>query len=304
MDLRALATMARDQQGVFSRWQAYARGADERWLRRAEGRGLLDRHALNVFGFAGLPPSWRLDLMVGMLDLGDGTTVSYCSAGAFHVFDSFLEGPLEYTIPAGRWIRRAGLSIHTADDLRRVDRVLIGGFVVTTPARTIIDLSSVVDSERLGDAVDSALRDRLTTEAVLRRRLAALRRQGRRGVRLLDEVLDGRPMGGPMASRLERRFLALVRSAHLPEPECQVVFRDSRETHIARVDFFFRALALVVEVSGHRTHSSRSQRANDAIRHRRLVARGIRPIEFTSDEVFGNPSGVLADLLPYFVQAS
>ena len=83
MDLRALATLARDQQGVFSRWQAYGNGADECWLRRAEVRGVLDRHALNVFGFAGLPPSWRLDLMVGMLDLGDGTTVSYLQRRCF-----------------------------------------------------------------------------------------------------------------------------------------------------------------------------------------------------------------------------
>ena len=151
------------------------------------------------------------------------------------------------------------------------------GFVVTTPARTIIDLSSVVGAEELGEAVDSALRDRL-----------------------LDEVLDGRPMGGPMASRLERRFLALVRAAHLPEPECQVVFRTREKQQIARVDFFFRALSLVVEVTGHRTHSTRSQRANDAVRHRRLVAKGVRPIEFTSDEVFDNPTAVLADLLPHF----
>jgi very-short-patch-repair endonuclease len=83
-----------------------------------------------------------------------------------------------------------------------------------------------------------------------------------------------------------------------------VAFRTGDKKQIARVDFFFRAQSLVVEVTGHRTHSTRSQRANDAVRHRRLVAKGVRPIEFTSDEVFGNPAGVLADLLPHFAPRS
>jgi very-short-patch-repair endonuclease len=304
MDLRPLAALAREQQGVFSRWQAYGIGGDRRALRRSVDLGVLECHAANVYGFAGVPPTWRRSLMVGMLDLGEGATVSHRSAGALHGFDGFGEGPLEYTIPTGRWITRSDLIVHKASDLHRVDRRPMAGFNVTTPARTIIDLSSVVDAEDLGDAVDSALRDGLASEAVLRHRLATLRRRGRRNVRLLDEVLDGRPMGGPMASRLERRFLALVRTAHLPEAECQVAFRTGDKKQIARVDFFFRAQSLVVEVTGHRTHSTRSQRANDAVRHRRLVAKGVRPIEFTSDEVFGNPAGVLADLLPHFAPRS
>ena len=67
-------------------------------------------------------------------------------------------------------------------------------------------------------------------------------------------------------------------------------------TFLARVDFAYSAMNLIVEVSGHRTHSTRHDLAANAERHRELVANGWRGIEFTSDEVFFQPAQVRDEL--------
>jgi hypothetical protein len=68
-------------------------------------------------------------------------------------------------------------------DVRQIRRV-----PSTAVSRTLIDLAAepgVVD-DRLADAVDSALRDGLVTEHVLRGRMALLRGSGRDGIRRLE----------------------------------------------------------------------------------------------------------------------
>ena len=54
-----------------------------------------------------------------------------------------------------------------------------------------------------------------------------------------------------MESWLERRFLAAIRRAGLPEPNRQRVYRSDGR-HVAHVDFDFEPVPLVVEVGGRR----------------------------------------------------
>ena len=67
-------------------------------------------------------------------------------------------------------------------------------------------------------------------------------------------------------------------------------------TFLAMVDFAYSAVNLIVEISGHRTHSTGHDLAANAKRHRGLVANGWRWIEFTSDEVFRQPDQVRDEL--------
>jgi very-short-patch-repair endonuclease len=83
---------------------------------------------------------------------------------------------------------------------------------------------------------------------------------------------------------LERRFLELMREAGLPRPSTQVVFRSGQRT-VARVDFLYRDLAIVVEVTGRRGHSSPTERARDAQRRNELQDMGVRVFEYTWEDV-------------------
>jgi hypothetical protein len=88
------------------------------------------------------------------------------------------------------------------------------GVRTTTATRTIIDLAaSRHPAARIEQAVDSAVRLKLTTIPRLTKRMSELA-PGRAGIRLLREILLD--SGGE--STLERRFLRLVREARLPRP--------------------------------------------------------------------------------------
>jgi very-short-patch-repair endonuclease len=141
------------------------------------------------------------------------------------------------------------------------------------------------DVRRVGIS-DTTLRLRLVGERRLADRAVERHSSGVNGGRLLLDVLGAD--GGE--SRLERRFLAMVRRTGLASPQRQVVHRDGRR-FVARVDFLFGP-DLVVEVAGHGAHAGRRQRQRDAQRHTELTLAGRRVLTFTYEDVSERPEWV------------
>ena len=139
-------------------------------------------------------------------------------------------------------------------DLPSIDRATIDGLPATSPARTLIDLARFVGPKQLTAAVDSALRDRLTSELHLHRRIVALRSRGRYGIPKLLAVIEGSEASRGGHSWLERRFLELCASAGLPKPSAQQVMARTNE-HLVRVDCHFPGTRVVVELLGYRWHA-------------------------------------------------
>jgi very-short-patch-repair endonuclease len=81
-------------------------------------------------------------------------------------------------------------------------------------------------------------------------------------------------------------------AAGLPIPRVQATFDD--DGRVIRVDFFFDEARLVIEVLGHRTHSTRRQLAADAERRAKLTLRGYEVVEFTYEHVRHRPDYVAA----------
>jgi very-short-patch-repair endonuclease len=97
---------------------------------------------------------------------------------------------------------------------------------------------------------------------------------------------------------LERRFLRLVREAGISRPRPQVITRWGGR-FVARVDFSFDSLPVVVEVSGRLGHTLEPERRRDARRRNERQALGYYVIEFTTTDVVTNPAYVLAELARY-----
>jgi very-short-patch-repair endonuclease len=70
----------------------------------------------------------------------------------------------------------------------------------------------------------------------------------------------------------------------LPRPTPQVIHRLDGKA-IARVDFLFEHLDVVVEVSGRKGHSSPAERARDAQRRNELLELGRLVYEYTWEQV-------------------
>jgi Protein of unknown function (DUF559) len=253
------------------------------WWERA-GRGVVrDRAA---------PITWHQQLWAALLAVGPAAVVSHEAAAAMHGIGGFAGGAIVLSVPRAARGRRPGMHVHGVGRLARPDVVELARMPVTSASRAIIDLAAIgTSADRLGDGIDDAVRLGLSSPAYLRRRLDALGRRGRSGVRLLDELmLDS---GGH--SHLERRFLRIVRSAGLPRPSCQVIHRRGSRT-VARVDFEWTPWRTVVEVSGRRGHVSERDRTRDAHRRNELQHEGFTVVEFTTSHVVGDQAYVLATL--------
>jgi very-short-patch-repair endonuclease len=65
---------------------------------------------------------------------------------------------------------------------------------------------------------------------------------------------------------------------------------------VARVDFAWPPGPLIVEVNGHRTHSTREQLQADEQRRTELTLLGLRVVAFMYDDVIGRPDWVVSRL--------
>ncbi len=286
-----VADLAESQLGCATKAQAVACGLTHNQVHQRIRAGRWEWAGSRTFTFAGAPPSWEQQVMAGCLDLGPQAVVSHRSAAALHGFDGFVREPVEFTLPRAARNRGARWSVHTTTSLPLIDRVRVGIFPCTSAARTIVDLARHAREAELERAIDTAVRNGLTSPIFLRKRLAELRGPGRHGVTVLDRLmLDS---GGH--TPLERAFLRMVRLAGMPTPTCQRRFTAHGRT-VARVDFCFDPPRVVVEVSGQRGHSSPSERAKDARRRNELQSKGFVVLEFTYDDVVKRPRYVLAML--------
>ena len=260
------------------------------WERR-QGAGLWIQIVPGRYRHAATPPSFDMNVTAGAAWLGRRGALF--GATALHWLGVDVDEPrhVDFLVPRIRRSIPNWMTLHTTTRWDNRDIIRHNGLRTSTATRAIIDMATqpvkVRDLER---AIDSAVQMRRTAIPRLRARLAGLGGTGRTGCRLLRELLLD--SGGE--SYLERRFLALVRTAGLPRPECQVVFKRG-DVVVARVDFRFPG-SVVVEVSGRLGHVSDTDRQRDARRRNHLQISGLIVLEFTTVDVIDDPLYVLTTL--------
>mgnify|MGYP002378587735 CR=1 FL=1 len=227
-------------------------------------------------------------------DVGDPVWVGYDTAAALHPFDGFrLRRPFHLVVPRGRSLHRVGHVIHTLRDIRPIDTEEIFGLPVMSPTRTLLQIAAHHDLTGTTHALDGALRDGLTSEDALHRRLAELRRPGRDGTKRLLDALQGREITRGGHSWLEREFLRLAHIAGLPRPRTQAILARRRD-RLVRVDAWFDGTPVVVELLGYRWHRTTIQMSVDAERMNRLVLDGYLPLQFTYQQIVTEAVDVMA----------
>ncbi len=276
---RTLARLAATQRQVFTRAQARQAGLSASDVAYRQSSGLFVACGPHTLRFAGTTLDYRGRLQAGLLDLGPEALVAGLAAAALHHLDGFDEGPLEYLVLRSMRNRRTPGIVMSTPAIEPLDRVVVDGLPTCSPTLTIVQLLGREGPVEVGNALDSATRRRLTAPSVVRQRLERLGRQGRRGVCAFDEVMRS----GGVESWLERRFLAAIRRAGLPEPLLQRVYRKDGK-HVARVDFDFGG-AVVVEVGGRRGYLSAAERRRQEHRRNQLQLLGKTVYFFTTEDV-------------------
>jgi len=274
-DLR-IAAAARGQQGVFSRARALAAGATPRMIQTRIDSGRWERLHRGVYRIGGTPRSWQGSLLAACLAAGQRAVVSHRSAAALWRFRDRETRRLEITVPRHASAQLGGVTIHRSSRLDGIDRTAIDGIPVTSASRTLIDLAAVVPRGVVEEALDDALRRRLTTLSGLRARLRHLGGSGRTGTAAIRALLEQRdPRSAIPESVFETRLLRALRAARLPKPVLQHRIYDGRRL-VAVVDFAYPAERVAIEADGYRWHSGRARWARDLARRNTLTALGWR----------------------------
>lgn len=290
--LGAIAERSRSQLGLLHHDQAADLGATPHQIRRLVAVGLLERVEPGVLRLVGAPVTWEQQLLAGTLGLGPHAAVSHAAAAALWELDGVRPGAVEFTVPRGNRNRIAIGKVHSTLLVDPVDFDRRSRFAVTAVARTIIDCAPRFNLRLLETIIDGACRDRLTSEGALFERVRALRRPGRSK---LLAILGVDEQSGRPHTWLERELLIICRRAGIGGIRMQTEL--TAEGRLARVDAMLDTHRLVVEVAGHRTHSTRRQRQADNERRLRLEQQGYRVLEFTYEDVTQRPTYVTDTIL-------
>ena len=167
---------------------------------------------------------------------------------------------------------------------------MVLAIAVTTVARTLVDLAAVLSLDALARACHEAGVLHGTTPAHVEAVLA--RRPTSPGAAKLRRVLHGDVR--VTLSKLERRFLALLKAEGFPLPQ------TNRRIGGRRVDCRWPAHRLTIEVDGYRYHRSRHAWEQDRRREREARARGDEFRRYTYGDVLEDPRLMLSELRVLF----
>jgi len=276
---RAAGVMGR-QHGLITSSQALDVGISRQRCSQLVQRGIWERPGRGLFGPAGMPWSWRRQVMGAVLVGPPGSLASHRSAAALLGVGGIVDPVPEVTIPRFTNLRRPGIVVHESTDVHLADVRVIDGIPTTGPRRLAMDLGAVVSEGRYRHALrEVRFRHEVSTEALLRTYLRH-KRSGRRGGGALRDWLDRYyAIEGVPESGLELVVLDALVDAGIPVPVAQLFV--STPAGRFRLDFAWPACMVAVEVDG-RQHADPEAVARDAVRDAALAGLGWTVIRIRS----------------------
>lgn len=279
------------QWGVITLHEAIACGMSPDAVRRRVDTGRWITLYPAVYRLREVGPSWQQALMAGCRWAGPAAAASHRAAARLHGLG--LEyAPTEVVLDARKKAPRS-LKLHCTEALPAQDVTSVEGIPATTASRTLIDLGAVTSVQVVERALESALRQGLTSIWHLIGRLDELGKPGRNGVGAIRTVLRARdPRLAPTGSELETMLSALISRSHLPNPQRQFNISDA-DGFIGRTDFAYPAQFLVLEVQSARWHLEKDRWLSDMERRNRLMLLGWRILELPWQDIVRRPLQVI-----------
>ena len=219
---RSVAGLAAVHHGVFdlgalrelhaSQKEIHQRLTTGRWLRPYQG----------VFRLAGVPTTWRGDVLAACFAGGPNAVASHRSAAELWGWPGKRTDFVEITCPRWRRGQEAGPVVHESKALDPGDCRVVDSIPVTSPELTLLVLGAVCSPTTVEMALDVALRREQVSYGSLRALLKRLGRRGRNGSGVLRTIVDERaPEQAIPESPMETKMLRLLRQLGFPPPTPQ-----------------------------------------------------------------------------------
>jgi hypothetical protein len=288
-----LADRAERQHGVVSTPQLEALGYSRVAITRAAQSGRLHRLHRGVYAVGHKSLTWHSHCLAAVLACWPNALASHTSAAWLWELLASRPGTFHVTASTRRH-RKTAMRLHYAR-LAEEDREVCDGIPVTSLSRTLLDLAATTSATRLDRAIERAeergLFDLLAVDALL------CRAGGHRGAgRLRRALAIYRDEPAFTRSRLERRFLALVRRSGLPAPSMN--FSEAGY----ELDAYWQPERFAVELDVYETHGTRAAFERDRLRQENLKLQGIETIRITGPRLDREPAKVMERVARLLVQ--
>jgi hypothetical protein len=279
-----VARIASRQHGVVTRAQLLEAGLSRSAVERRVEKGVLHREFRGVYRVGHRAPSIEARYMAAVLACGERAVLS--GRAAAFLF-GLIKGPAprpEVSTTADRCL--AGVMTRRVRQLDRRDVTVYRAIPIMTVPHVLLELAGTLSLDALARACHEATVRHRVSAATADATLA--RRPNSRGARKLREIFDGEIR--VTLSKLERDFLAVLRSSELPLPQTNRLV-DGRH-----IDCHWPEYGLTVELDGYRYHHSRHAWEQDRRREREARARGDEFRRYTYGDVTEDQRLMLAEL--------
>jgi very-short-patch-repair endonuclease len=283
-----VARRAADAWGVLSLDELAACGLSRDAVMKRVRNGRLHPLHRGVYavGHVNLPLEGRF--LAAVKACGHGAVLSHRSAAALWGFLDWDDRYPEVTVFGASRNVHHGIRIHRTTALDPHDTTHHKGIPLTSPARTLLDLATILDHRPLRRAV----REAQSRQRVNLRQIAEVlgRHHRRRGSARLARIIATGP--APTRSELEDAVLDLILRRGLVRPDVNVplIIRGRRVIP----DFRWPGQRLVVEADGAAWHGDRLAREDDAERQALLEAHGERVLRVTWEQAIARPGQTLS----------
>jgi Protein of unknown function (DUF559) len=226
--------------------------------------------------------------MAAVLACGPNAVLSHGDAGAHWSLVPARGGRTHVTTPlrSGRDPDPPRIRLHRVGTVRTWETTINDGIPVTTPARTLLDLSPTLRPRAMEDVIAQSVRLGLFDLVAVRRCIDEHPRQhGAPALRRLLDDLQGVGVAD-FRSTLEVTFLQLCDDHQLPAPQANVSLAGFI------VDFHWPGTRLVVETDGFTYHSTPTAFERDRERDQHLTMAGYTVLRFTYNQVTREPEAV------------
>jgi very-short-patch-repair endonuclease len=287
---RRAAEIAAEAWGIVTAAELRECGLTSNAISARKRIGWLHQLYRGVYALGHPNPPWEGRLLAAVKACGPDALLSHYSAAELWGFVDRLDRLPDVTVGASGSRNRRGIRIHRSESLALEDRRVHAAIPVTSPARTLLDLASMLDEHRVRRAV---------------RRAQGL---GRVTLRQLGRVLDRYPRrrgsgvvraaigagAAPTRSERESDVLDLIIDGGLAHPDVNRPLLIGGRRVIP--DFRWPKQHLVLEVDSTAWHENPLARADDRERQALLEAYGERVVRVHWREAILRPARTLRQL--------
>jgi hypothetical protein len=273
---RRIAALAKRQHGYITHAQLISQGLGRgaiQW-RIKIGRLIPVYHGVYAVGHLPTHPVDRA--YAALLACGESSDLGYGTAMCVWGLWRRWEIPFEVIVPSRR--TTSGVKIHRAL-LTAADRRIQLGLRVTSPARTLLDMTPRLTDKQLRRGVNKLrLEHGLTPEQIAD---VVTRLHRHPGVPRLEKFAEMH--AGPTRSDPEDKFVDFCKRFGLPEP----LFNETINGR--EVDAFFPIERVIVEIDGYDVHAGRVSFEDDRDRDADMLAADLPTVRVTEDRMDNAP---------------